>query len=346
MTERRRLYAGEETADRGLRILRLAALGGFLLTLLFILFFERAKHDPGLAAVNPFAGDPYDAVGSFGVQVGFVCAALALLRAFRTNLKNDSLYNRYTYTLRSIAASQLAIIVTMLGNLLACSLNPNLWIGSTEGRFLVIFAAGLFVIAAAYCRYLIRLANRREVCSKNPLRQKQILPVVMLLVLLGVYPAGWREGIAGAVITAVAGMTFLFLAVALLSKAMFPCPDVPERDFLDDLNGLFRDIKVRPGFLSRLASSSGGFAAAPAIKRMREILNPRSHAWRCIVIAGVFVGILLALVELIGIGGSPGMGQVVLVALVYVALESTGVIVGFALLRRFLGLIRFENARY
>lgn len=346
MTERRRLYTGEETADHGLRVLRLAALGGLLPTVLFILFFERAKHDPALAAVNPFAEDPYDAIGSFGIQVGFVCAGLAMLRAFRTDLKNDSLCNRYTYTLRSIAVAQLAIIVTMLGDLLACALNLPLWIGSSEGRSLTLLAAGLLVLAAAYCWYLIRLANRREVCSKNPLGQTRIVPFVILLVLLGVYPAGWRGGIAGAFIAAGVGLLFLFLSVALLSKAMFPCPDVPERDLLDDLSGILRDCRPRSGPLSRLASSVERIAGGPGFRRTREMFNPRIHPWRLLGVMGVLVGFLLALAEVFGGGTAPGTGQIVLVAVVFIALESAGAILGFALLRRFLGLMRFENAKY
>jgi hypothetical protein len=346
MTGRRKLYTGDETAIHGLIVLRLAALGGLLVTAIFIFFFERAKHDPALAGVNPFAEDPYDAVGSFGVQIGFVCAGLGLLRAFRTNVKTESLYNRYTYTLRSIAVSQLAIIVTMLGNLVAGILNLRLWIESSEGRLLIVFAATLLLVAALYCRYLIRLANRREVCSKNPLRQRQIVPAVILLVLLGAYPISWREGIAGAVVTASAGMIFLFLSVALLSRAMFPCPDVPEKDLLDDLNGICQGLTSRFRLVAGFWSSIKRLVGASGINATIELFNPRNHQWRFLALSGFLMGFLLAVAELFGGGATPGAGQILRVALVFIALESAGVFLGFALLRRFLGLIRFENAKY
>jgi hypothetical protein len=203
MTERRKLYIGEELAGRGLLLLRRAAAGSLLLTVLFIILFDRAKHDFGLARVNRFAKDPYDAVGSF--------------------------------TLRAIAVSQLAIIVTMLADLVALVRYSSLWNRSPEGSLLIVFTVGLLVLASGFCSYLMRLSKRRDVCSKNPLRDPQIIPFLIALGLLGIYPGGWREEIAGAILTVAVGMMFLFVSVALLSKAMFPCPDVPEKDLLDDL---------------------------------------------------------------------------------------------------------------
>jgi len=42
-------------------------------------FFDQAKHNPALAASAGFLDDPYDAVGSFGIQCGAVGACIALL---------------------------------------------------------------------------------------------------------------------------------------------------------------------------------------------------------------------------------------------------------------------------
>jgi hypothetical protein len=57
-----------------------AALLVFVLSILFYFFFDYCKHAPMLGAANPFAEDPYDAVGSFGIQLAFVSAvAMGLL---------------------------------------------------------------------------------------------------------------------------------------------------------------------------------------------------------------------------------------------------------------------------
>jgi hypothetical protein len=340
MTERRRLYTGEESAARGRALLRIVAVGALLLTALFILLFDRAKHEPGLAKVNPFAEDPYDAVGAFGVQLGLVCAILSAIRAFRTDLKTESLYNRYTYTLRAIAVSQLAIIVTMLADIVALVRYTSLLERSPEGDLLIAFTGGLFLLASGFCLYLIRLANRRGVCSQNPLRPRQIVLLLIVLVLLGIYPGGWRDGTTGAILTAAVGMVFLFYPVALLSKAMFPCPDVPEKDLIDDLQGIYQNRKPRSGYLALLTASIGHGAGLPGLRKIVNLINPRKHEWNLLALMAILAGFLLALAEIFRGGLSRGVGQALLVTVMFMVLESAGVFLGYALLRRFLGLIR------
>ena len=45
--------------------------------------FMRMKHDPVLSALSPFVNDPYDAVGSFAMIVGWLAAIPSLVRAGR-----------------------------------------------------------------------------------------------------------------------------------------------------------------------------------------------------------------------------------------------------------------------
>ncbi len=340
MTDRRKLYTGEESASRGLLVLRLASVVALLLTAIFIIVFDRGKHDVALARVNPFAEDPYDAVGSFGVQLGFACSILAVVRAFRTDLKTESLYNRYTYTLRAMAVSQLAIIVTMLADFVALARHSSLWDHSPEGNHLIIFTGGLFLLASGFCLYLIRLANRRDVCSQNPLRPRQTVLILIVLGLLGIYPVGWRDGLAGGILTAIVGMVFLFYSVALLSKAMFPCPDIPEKDLIDDLVGILQTLKPRSGYPARIIASIENGLPSSALRRMVDLFNPRKHEWNLLALIAILAGFSLALAEIFSDGTSRGVGQAVLTATVYIALESAGVFVGYALLRRFLGLVR------
>ena len=61
----------------------------FFLTIFFWAFFDNSKNLPALAVINPFAEDPYDAVGSFGIQLSLFAALLSLLRAFRPYLTKD-----------------------------------------------------------------------------------------------------------------------------------------------------------------------------------------------------------------------------------------------------------------
>jgi hypothetical protein len=340
MTNRRKLYTGEESAGRGLLVLRLASVAALFLAVLFITFFDRAKHDVGLVRVNPFSEDPYDAVGSFGVQLGFACSILAVVRAFRTDLKTESLHNRYTYTLRAMAVSQLAIIVTMLADSVALARFSSMWNHSAEGNLLIVFTGELFVLASGFCLYLIRLANRRDVCSQNPLRPRQTVLLLIVLGLLGIYPGGFRDGMAGAMLTAAFGMVLLFYSVALLSKAMFPCPDVPERDLIDDMVGILQTLKPRSGYIARVIASIENGPPSSTLRRMVDLFNPRKHEWNLLGLIAILVGLSLALAEIFSDGTSRGVGQAVLTATVYIVLESAGVFLGYALLKRFLGLVR------
>jgi hypothetical protein len=321
MTGRRRLYTGEENAARGLFVLRLTAFANLLLATLFLLFFDRAKHDPAFAAVNPFAVDPYDAVGSFGVQLSIACALIAVIRAIRTDLQTDSLYNRFTYTLRAMGVTQLGIIVTVLADLAAVVRFPGVWSGFAEGIVLVSITGLMIVFPSGFTWYLIRLAKRREVCSQNPLTRPQIVPFLVCLALLGAYPSGWREGIAGAILTVLVGMVFLFYAVTLLSNAVFPCPDIPERDLVDDITGIVRSLVPRSVILP-------------------DQFDPRKCEWTFLAAASILLGGLIAFAELFGENASHTAPPALCVAALLLTIECAGIFLGYALLRRFLGIVR------
>ena len=85
----------------------------FLLTIFFLAVFDNSKNIPLLAVVNPFAEDPYDAVGSFGIQLAFFAAFLSLIRAFRP------------YATKEIPSDQLSLIL------------PS-WVSKGQGFFSVI----------------------------------------------------------------------------------------------------------------------------------------------------------------------------------------------------------------
>ena len=64
-----------------------------LQTVLFILFFDFSKHNAALAPLNPFLEDPFDAVGSFAIQLSGAAALLALLRILRPYPRGITLKN-------------------------------------------------------------------------------------------------------------------------------------------------------------------------------------------------------------------------------------------------------------
>lgn len=55
----------------------------FILALVFLAFFQIAKHNPVVGKINPFANDPYDAAGSLATLLALLAAGMSLYQAFR-----------------------------------------------------------------------------------------------------------------------------------------------------------------------------------------------------------------------------------------------------------------------
>ncbi len=83
------------------------------LSILFFIFFETCKHTPTLGTTNPFAEDPYDAVGSFAIFLAFVGALLMVLRTFRTYPINEISAGQRVLAFRAGAVAVLSVVVTL-----------------------------------------------------------------------------------------------------------------------------------------------------------------------------------------------------------------------------------------
>jgi len=54
------------------------------LAFLFFLFFQYTKHNPTLRPINVFGEGPYDAVGSFGIQLAFLASLVTGIRLIQS----------------------------------------------------------------------------------------------------------------------------------------------------------------------------------------------------------------------------------------------------------------------
>jgi hypothetical protein len=115
---------------------------------LLVLYFQGAKAGP-LRAVSPFLGDPYELVGSLGVQVALVVAVLTFARGW--GLAEGTLAPSEIRLIRSGQAVVVSAIATTLGaDAVAVCLHPTT--GSNWGRVLLGGLAGMalvVVVAAA-----------------------------------------------------------------------------------------------------------------------------------------------------------------------------------------------------
>jgi hypothetical protein len=136
--------------------LQRAALLTFVASLIFWVFFQISKF-PNFAAVNPFAEDPVDAIGSIAVQVALAVSILTLARAAQVSHAPTAPTYKSRLIVRGNSVALLAIGVTLVADAFM-ELHYPAWDTSNWGQLLVVGlglvaliagAAGLVTVAAA-----------------------------------------------------------------------------------------------------------------------------------------------------------------------------------------------------
>jgi hypothetical protein len=98
------------------------------LAILLFPFFEICTHAPALSLVNAFAEDPYDAVGSFGIQLAPFLSLLAVLRAFRLYPSEQTPDRQRVLFARAAYCSCFSVAVTLGADMIAMLRHPSLWL--------------------------------------------------------------------------------------------------------------------------------------------------------------------------------------------------------------------------
>jgi Ca2+/Na+ antiporter len=277
----------------------------FVLALAFFAFFDVTKHDPSLSAVNPFGEDPYDAIGSFGVQAAIFLGLLALLRAFRPFQAGAPSEEQRLFLLRAQLAAVLAVVITLVGDGVALARHPSLWLGSAAGGRLSALLGGLFLCAVATGVLVYRSArNARGPARSRPWRRAALVSLAAV-VALALYPESIRQSTAGALFTVVVGALLLFAPLWAVLAALLPDGTAVSR----------REQRMASGWLAR-----------------------HTLQWVLVVCVGLFLGALLFVAEATQEGVAQDVAKRVFVMLVFVGLETIGVMIGFGFLRTPLGL--------
>lgn len=271
------------------------------LALAFLLFFQSTKQDPTLAAVNASAIDPFDAVGSFGIQAAAFCAALSLLRAFRRG-GGTSMGTRAPHLLRAEMAVVLTVAVTLAGDVVAMARQPSLWVGSRAGTEYAVLLGVIAALTLATAAYVGRVAAGPASPPPGAWARAGVVGATFVAVL-AVYPSSLTSSTPGALFTVLAGVLLLFLPVRALLAALVPRPADGSSD-----------VGREPG------PSGPARGARP---------------WAVVVGAGLVAGVLLVAVEFTSGPGAaaPPLASLLFVASVYVGLETAGLLIGYALLR-------------
>ena len=280
-------------------------------------FFFAAKHRSPFARVVPFGEDPYDAVGSFGIQLAVAAAAISLLRGAR-RYGGGFPAPTAALVLRGSVAALLAVFVTIQADVVALARHPRAWTHSPIGTAL---ALGLVVVALASLAgaSLLGLALRRALPEARTCAARAVLAVAAGTLALAIFPETWRlQGFTGSIGTALYGTLVLFAEVGALTVAIAPEGAGPAEDLLDDLGALLGRRGAPPNAVTRW------LRAAP---------------WRFAVVVALAGGALLAVVQAVGEGLPPGAARALLVLAVFTGLEAAGILVGYFCFRRPLALV-------
>jgi len=336
-------YEGEGIMPRSVKVSALLTCG---LAILLFPFFEICKHAPALSLVNAFAEDPYDAVRSFGIQLAPFLSLLAVLRAFRPYPSEKT----RGPSAGAVCTSSLWLVCICSGDV-GCGYDrhdPSSFAvarsigGIRVGRI----AWGMIFLTTLVLWSLSRLT--RPLPLPSPLQRWTKASAFSLagLLILALYPEALRQSIAGVLLTIAVGAIFLFILVWALGTAIAPDLDTPFEDVIDDLVAAYQWEKAHtdPSDPSlALDSMLEKLLTLSLVRSVVRWLNPGKHPWNIAILLGVCMGIALLLLEMSGEGGPPQLGKLAMVAAVFIGVECGGVLLGYALLAKPLGLFRPDS---
>lgn len=308
----------------------------------YLFFFQGYKQQPALASVTPFADDPYDAVGSFGIQLTWLMALLSLVRAFRHYQPGQDLMSQELLFIRGAYASCLSVAVTLAADIVALLRHPSVWIGLPEGNLLVAQLGGMVLLTALLGWFL----HRGVPSSFSPKVWARAIGISLVnILLLAFYPEAWHQSVPGELLTICVGMVFLFVPTWAITTTICPVPDTFFEDCIDDLTSLYRWLRAHLRYFAVFFTIGEKVFGLSFMRSIVNWLNPRKHPWHGIFLFGVCIALLFFFAEGVAEGGGNGysLQQVITLLAVSVGVESAGVVLGYALLAKPLGLFRTDS---
>jgi hypothetical protein len=267
----------------------------------FYVFFMFAKHDSMLSTVAPFLNDPYDTVGSFAAIASILLVLLVLVRAFRP-YRTTPTEEQKVYLIRTQMAIVLSALITLASDAVAMARHAEMWMGTPLTGELLALLGGVATcaVAVAYC---IR-RSMSVITLPRRLRWKGAIAVSLVAILiLAVYPEALIQNLFGHLFTIAVGIALLFAPLSVLDMALVPFD--PEET-----------TEVRA--------------------RRRSV-----YPWIVALLIALSIGLLVFLGETREGGGqSVPLARIALVFGVFVGAGTAGILVGYAFLRKPLGLLR------
>jgi hypothetical protein len=312
-----------------------------ILTVLFITFFNISKHNVYFKEVMVFGDDPYDAVGSFGVQLAAFSALLLLIRVFRPYPDGISLEN-FSLIFQGFIVSLASIGVTLVVDFISLIRYASNWFYLTEGQLLAGVAALLLILTCLLSWIVIRFGRLNNLIFKNDHILRTIIILLTGALILFFYPIALRQSIPGELLTVIVGITLFFFLTYTISKSYFPSVTLSFEDLIDDLTSIYRSARSHISFLSRIFHWVDHVIDSSNVQRILNWLNPRKHQWNLIIILALIMGAAVLFAEIVS-EGAPNSNKLILVTAVYISMEGLGVIFGYLLFNQFLGIVRLDK---
>lgn len=315
----------------------------FLLSVLFIVSFFISKRNPIFSSFNPFGDDPYDAVGSFSIQLSFFTALLCLVRAFRPYNQRTFQSNQKILLIRGLIISILSVLITSFTDLLAMIRYHSIWIQLPEGQLLAFLVIGIVVLSILAIWLVTRLSEGKIFIPQNKLITI-LTSFVIYTLIFSTYPSNWRQNIIGEIFTVAIGLLFSFLLIWIIINSLFPLiPNVPFEDSLDDLSAIISWSKKKNNFFITMFSPYDKLLSIPIFQKFVIWLNPRRHKWNLAILFAILISIYLALTQTIGEGIIPGSKNFILIITIFFLFETGAALLGYSLFAEYLGIVRKEN---
>lgn len=329
-----------------IRNLRFPALVIVGLAVLYFIFFIFCKHDLTLGISNPFGEDPYDAVGSFGVQLSALASCLIIIRLFRpyppaSNLPVQvSLIRRAgTLVLLSVGSTLIADSIGLVREIVANGIShPILVLAGLIG--------GMMAVTLVACWIFWRFALQPNAIQSSAQTEgspgrRAVIISVLAVVILAFFPLSWRNsGVIGALLAASTGMIIFFVSVWAIATAIHREQQESYEDIIDDLSAMCKAVFHRWNSNDDPSPNIQKYPINHISSRLLSFINPRRHPWRLVVLVAVAAGLALLLAEAVAEGLSPSLSTRLLVASVYLGLEGAGISLGYLLFVKFLGIFR------
>jgi hypothetical protein len=317
---------------------RLNTIVVFLFSIIFGWFFFYSKHNSFLADVKVFNEDPFDAVGSAGIQVAFFSACISLYRISISYLsQNLNLF----LILKGNSVVLVSVEVTMVSNLISLTRFADKWTMKSSGIIFLVMVFTFLILAIILHLWTLSIVKETEIRQKIRFVPFKLIWVVLGFLILIIFPSFLNESVLGAIFTALAGIILQITIAWNLSSLLIPDCTLSSIDLIDDTLSFWTYFKNHflhdRGAIQKTIITETNFTLP-----IFNWLNPRKHRFNLILTLCSLGGVLIVLIHAIGEGWSGTNIRSLLVSLIYFGLEFIIILLYFSLFSRYLGLIKKE----